>query len=93
MFFAVFRMVQLTFLWAAEGVRPRRLSGSSISKVIRKRITMRGPMRGSCVDYEAVAKDIPGLAIEAMPKETERRISCRRTRGVSEPMSAAEATK
>jgi len=50
-------------------------------------------MRGSSVDYEAVAKDIPGLAIEAMPKETERRISCRRTRGVSEPMSAAEATK
>jgi len=52
-------------------------------KVFRKRITMRGPMRGSSVDYEAVAKDIPGQAIEAIPRETVRRISRRCTKRVS----------
>ena len=50
-------------------------------------------MRGSGVDNEAGAKRIPYRAIGKVPKETVRRISCRRTRLGSEPMSAAEATK
>jgi len=50
-------------------------------------------MRGSGVDYEAVARSSADEAIEAIPRETVRRISRRCTRGVSEPMSAAEATK
>ena len=50
-------------------------------------------MRGSSVDYEAVVKDILGQAIEAIPRETVRRISRRCTKLVSEEMSAAKAVK
>ena len=54
---------------------------------------MRGPMRGSSVDYEAVARSSADDAIEALTRETVRRISRRRTKLVSEEMSAAKAVK
>ena len=50
-------------------------------------------MRGSGVDYEAVARSSADEAIEAVTRETVRRISRGRTKLVSEPMSAAKATK
>ena len=52
---------------------------------------MRGPMRGSSVDYEVLAKKYVSAAIGTMPRETERRISRRRMKLMSEVRSAARA--